>query len=334
MSAVEAIGLTRAYIRPVQQAGFLNSLRGLLFRQHEAVAAIDDISFRLEAGQAVGLIGPNGSGKSTLIKLLTGILTPTSGRLTVLGERPAIGNDDLKRRYAVVLGKKNQLWWDLPARETFRLHQAIYGLPRPLFTNRLEELVAALDIGGLIDRPVRSLSLGERMKCELVTALLHKPELLMLDEPTIGLDHRSQTNLRAFLKAYLRRSGATLLLTSHHLSDIQELTDQLLVLDRGRIAYFGARAALVGDLAAFSRVDVELDSMGPGLDLRRASAVLGVELGTPTQDGGLSILLRTDQVNDFFHHAKDQLPIRSVSVGAPHVNDLFKHIGTDPGARP
>ena len=237
---IEVQGLTRVFRTYKKRPGFLGGVRGLFRRDFEENAAAQDISFSIAEGEFVGFLGPNGAGKTTTLKMLAGLIMPTRGTARVAGHDPTRRENAYRRIFALVLGQKNQLWWDLPAIESFNLLRAIYALPAAQYQATLDELVALLGVGPKLNVMVRELSLGERMKMELIAALLHRPRVLFLDEPTIGLDVVSQKNVRQFLRDYNRRHRVTILLTSHYMADIQELCERVIVIHRGRKIYDGA----------------------------------------------------------------------------------------------
>jgi ABC-2 type transport system ATP-binding protein len=237
---IEVDGLTRVFRTYRKKPGFWGGVRGLFHREYDETAAAKDISFRIGEGEFVGFLGPNGAGKTTTLKMLSGLIFPTSGSARVAGHDPTRRENAYRRIFALVLGQKNQLWWDLPAIESFNLLRAIYALPAAQFQATLDELVELLGVGPKLNVMVRELSLGERMKMELIAALLHRPRVLFLDEPTIGLDVVSQKNVRQFLRDYNRRHRVTILLTSHDMADIQELCERVIVIHRGRKIYDGA----------------------------------------------------------------------------------------------
>ena len=237
---IEVDGRTRVFRTYRKQPGFWGGVRGLFHREYEETAAAKDISFRIGEGEFVGFLGPNGAGKTTTLKMLSGLIFPTGGSARVAGHDPTRRENAYRRIFALVLGQKNQLWWDLPAIESFNLLRAIYALPAAQYQATLDELVALLGVGPKLNVMVRELSLGERMKMELIAALLHRPRVLFLDEPTIGLDVVSQKNVRQFLRDYNRRHRVTILLTSHYMADIQELCERVIVIHRGRKIYDGA----------------------------------------------------------------------------------------------
>lgn len=236
--------LTRAFRTYKKQPGFWGGVKGLFRREFEETLAANDISFAIGEGEFVGFLGPNGAGKTTTLKMLSGLIYPTSGTARVAGYDPTKRENAYRRIFALVLGQKNQLWWDLPAIESFHLLRAIYALPQDQFKATLDELVALLDVEKKLNVMVRELSLGERMKMELIAALLHRPKVLFLDEPTIGLDVVSQKAVRQFLRDYNRRHRVTILLTSHYMADIKELCERVIVIHKGRKIYDGALGRL------------------------------------------------------------------------------------------
>ncbi len=237
---IEVRQLTRVFRTYKKRPGFWGGVRGLIRREFEETRAADDISFDIAEGELVGFLGPNGAGKTTTLKMLSGLIYPTSGTARVAGFDPTRRENAYRRIFALVLGQKNQLWWDLPAQESFLLLRHIYGLPADQYKQTLDELVALLGIGAKLNVMVRELSLGERMKMELIAALLHRPRVLFLDEPTIGLDVISQRAVRAFLRDYNRRYRTTILLTSHYMADIKELCERVIVINKGKKIYDGA----------------------------------------------------------------------------------------------
>jgi ABC-2 type transport system ATP-binding protein len=241
---IEVQHLTRVFRTYKKRPGFWGGVSGLFKRDFEETAAAKDISFSIREGEFVGFLGPNGAGKTTTLKMLSGLIFPTSGQARVAGFDPSKRENAYRRLFALVLGQKNQLWWDLPAVESFNLLRAIYAIPQAEFKATLDELVSLLDIERKLNVMVRELSLGERMKMELIAALLHRPRVLFLDEPTIGLDVISQKAVRQFLRDYNRRHRVTILLTSHYMADIKELCERVIVIHKGSKIYDGALAQL------------------------------------------------------------------------------------------
>ena len=255
--------LTRVFRTYKKQPGFWGGVKGLLTRQYEETAAARDISFDIEEGEFVGFIGPNGAGKTTTLKMLSGLIYPTSGTARVAGFDPSKRENAYRRLFALVLGQKNQLWWDLPAQESFLLLRHIYGIPAPQYQATLDELVDLLDVRAKLNVMVRELSLGERMKMELIAALLHRPRVLFLDEPTIGLDVISQKAVRSFLRDYNRKYKVTILLTSHYMADIKELCERVIVIHKGAKIYDGALKQLESASGTRKKIITFLPDSGP-----------------------------------------------------------------------
>ena len=266
--------LAKVYRVHKKDPGLAASLRGLFVRRQIEVPAVSDISFAIDRGELVGFLGPNGAGKTTTIKVLAGILHPSAGEVSVLGHQPWRREHAFQRRISLVMGQKNQLWWDLPALESFILNREIYGVPDAQFRESLDELVDLLDLGDLLRVQVRKLSLGERMKCELAAALLHHPEVLFLDEPTIGLDLVMQKKIREFIKEYNRRHQATILLTSHYMTDVTELCERVLIINQGRLVYDGPLAEIVRRYANHRMLRVAFDRPVAPADLAAIGDVL------------------------------------------------------------
>src|SRR5216110_2563993 len=239
MSVIEVQGLTKSFRTYKKNPGLGGAIKGLFHREYEMTFAVKDVSFSIEEGELVGFLGPNGAGKTTTLKMLSGLLYPTSGSAKVLGYVPWERKDGYRRQFALLLGQKNQLWWDLPARESLELNARIYGIPKEKFDKTVDELTALLTVRDKLNIMVRELSLGERMKMELIASLLHQPKILFLDEPTIGLDVVSQKTVREFLRNHNAKKKTTILLTSHYMTDIQELCRRVIIIDRGMIFFDG-----------------------------------------------------------------------------------------------
>ncbi len=251
-------GLSKTYRVARKGAGFVESLRGLLHREYEEVHAVRDLSFSIEAGERVGFLGPNGAGKTTTLKMLAGLLTPTAGEARVLDMDPRGRPAELLRQITLVMGQKQQLIWDLPPIETMELNRAVYDVDRAEYRRTLDELTSMLQLERLLTKPTRQLSLGERMKCELAAALLHRPRVLFLDEPTIGLDVTMQATVRRFVRDYNERTGATVILTSHYMEDVAALCPRVIVIDAGRLRHDGELATLAAHVDPDKRIAVRL----------------------------------------------------------------------------
>ncbi|WP_224247324.1 ABC transporter ATP-binding protein [Hyalangium gracile] len=252
-------GLRKHYKVHKRPPGLKAAFRSLFHRNYTTVKAVDGISFEIRPGERVGFLGPNGAGKTTTLKVLSGLLHPSEGEVTVDGHVPRHREDAFLKKIMLVMGQKQQLLWDLPPAETFELNRAIYDVPREQFKQTLDELVTLLELEELINKPTRQLSLGERMKCELAAALIHRPKLLFMDEPTIGLDVSMQATMRSFIKAYNERHGATLILTSHYMDDVAALCPRVIVIDKGLLSYDGGLDALVQRVRPEKRVVFRLE---------------------------------------------------------------------------
>ncbi|MFN4261813.1 MAG: ATP-binding cassette domain-containing protein [Gemmataceae bacterium] len=297
MPIIETSGLTKTYRVFRKKEGLRHTLISLFRREYTLVRAVEDVSFVIEPGEMVAFLGPNGAGKTTTLKMLSGLIYPTSGTARVLNFVPWERADAFRRRFALVMGQKNQLWWDLPAADSFQLHREIYSLSHADFTRTLDELTEMFQVRQLVRQPVRELSLGERMKMELIAALLHQPRLLLLDEPTIGLDVVAQATIQQCLKEYNTTRKVTMLLTSHYMRDVEALCPRVLVINHGRLIYDGPLAGITeqfgqaklvrlqfadgmpDDLSRFGEV---ISRVGPTAELRierrRVAEVLGAIL--------------------------------------------------------
>src|SRR6266536_163989 len=245
MSTIEARDLTKVYRTYRKESGLRGAIKGLVRRRYDETRAADAVSFQIEEGEFVGFLGPNGAGKTTVLKMLSGLLNPTSGNARVLGFVPWERRNEMKRQFSLLMGQKNALWWDLPAQESLELNRAIYGIDRDRFARVVGGLSDLLEVRDKMNVMVRELSLGERMKMELIAALIHEPRVLFLDEPTIGLDVVSQKRVREFLRIYNEEHRIVTLLTSHYMQDIQELCHRVLVIDHGKIFFDGPLAEIV-----------------------------------------------------------------------------------------
>jgi viologen exporter family transport system ATP-binding protein len=300
---VQVDGLTKVFRVPEREAGLRASLRSLVARQWREVRAVDGISFEIEPGEVVGFLGPNGAGKTTTLKMLSGLLYPSGGEVSVLGHVPSRREREYLRRMTLVMGNRNQLQWDLPALDSFELNRAIYRLPRDGFERTRDELIELLDVGDLIRKPVRQLSLGERMKVEVVGSLLHLPQVLFLDEPTIGLDVTMQKRIRSFVSEYNRRHGATVLLTSHYMADVEALCKRVIVIHHGRMLFDGALTALA---ARFSETKTITAVLADG-------QVVTLQVPRAETSGATAQLLAEHDVHD-------------LTVEDPPIEDVIEHV--------
>src|SRR5438552_4594941 len=256
MAVIELEGLAKTYRVYQKREGLVASIRGLFRREYREVHAVRGIDLTVEQGEFVAFLGPNGAGKTTTLKLLSGVINPSGGQATVLGFVPWKREIAYRRRFALVMGQKNQLWWDLPAQESFSLHKEIYRIDPADFDRRLDELTGLLEVRKLVGQPVRELSLGERMRMELIAALLHRPDLLLLDEPTIGLDVVSQRKVQDFLKYYQAEQKLTVLLTSHYMKDVQALCKRAIIINEGEIKHDGPLAEIVDKFSTYKVIEL------------------------------------------------------------------------------
>jgi ABC-2 type transport system ATP-binding protein len=302
---------------------------GRLRRDRHLVRAVDGITVGVAPGECVGYIGANGAGKSTTIKILTGVLVPTAGQVRVCGLEPVRQRRELARRIGVVFGQRSQLWWDLPLADSFRLLAAIHRLPDRDWRARLAQCTQLLDLDEFLATPVRQLSLGQRMRGEVTAALLHSPELLVLDEPTIGLDIVSRERLRGFLADERRRRGTTILLTTHDLPDIERLCDRILVVDRGRLVFDGDLPALAARVGAQRVLVVDLVEPGPLLDDVPGTTLLGAELGGLRQQ----LAIHTDAgatAAAVVAHVSARVELRDLAVQEPEIEDVVARLYAAP----
>ena len=277
MAIIEIEGLAKSYRVYQKKEGLAASLKGLFRRRYREVKAVRGIDLQVEAGEFVAFLGPNGAGKTTTLKLLSGVINPTSGMATVMGHVPWKRENNYRRRFALVMGQKNQLWWDLPAQESFRLHQQIYQIPADEFKQNFDELADLLEIRDLVQQPVRELSLGERMKMELVASLLHSPEVLFLDEPTIGLDVIAQHNIQQFLKYYQEQRGITILLTSHYMKDVAALCRRVVIIAQGELKYDGSLTGIIDRFSQHKLVTLQFGDDQPVEGLSRFGEIISEE---------------------------------------------------------
>ena len=319
--AIRVTALEKTFRVPVREAGLANAVRSLFRREHRDIRAVDSVTFQIDPGEVVGFLGPNGAGKTTTLKMLSGLLYPTGGEATVLGHVPSRREAAFLRRITMVMGNRNQLQWDLPALDSFELIRAIYRLEPVDFRRTRDEFIELLDLGALVDKPVRNLSLGERMKMEFVGALLHRPQVLFLDEPTLGLDVTMQKRIRTFVAEYNRRYGATVLLTSHYMADVEALCRRVVVIHHGRILFDGALAALSANFDTTKTIGVTLSD--GSTDLSGYGEVLSVE------DGRVILrVARADAPNVTTRILRD-LPVADLTIEDPPIEDVIERVFAD-----
>jgi ABC-2 type transport system ATP-binding protein len=315
---IQLITLSKHFKVPVRESGLKASLSSLFKRQFRTVKAVDEINFQIEPGEVVGFLGPNGAGKTTTLKMLSGLLYPTSGSATVLGYEPSRRQPRFLQQITLVMGNRQQLVWDLPALDSFDLMRAIYSIPSPDFIRTRDEFIDLLELKDLVNKPVRNLSLGERMKMEIAGALLHRPKVLFLDEPTLGLDVTMQRRIRTFIAEYNRRYGATVLLTSHYMADVEALCKRVIVIHHGKVLFDGELSCLVEEFSAFKTVGVTLQTAAP--DLRKYGEVL-------SQDG-TRFTLRVPKAATAQVTARllADLPVDDLNVEDPPIEDVIEHV--------
>jgi len=327
MPIIEATNLTKIYRVFQKKEGLLGAVRGLFRREYKEVRAVDDVSFTIEPGEIVGFLGPNGAGKTTTLKMLSGLIFPTTGAARVLDFVPWERADAFRRQFSLVMGQKNQLWWDLPAADSFQLHREIYSLPADQFQHTLGELTEMFGVGALTRQPVRELSLGERMKMELIAALLHQPKLLLLDEPTIGLDVVAQITIQKCLREYNAQRGVTILLTSHYMRDVEALCPRVLVITHGRLLYDGALAGITEQFGRWKLVKLQFadEALPPDLD----------RFGEVTNRQGPVVDLKVDraQVADVLAAILDQYTLVDMSVQDPPLDQVIARVFEEEHAR-
>ncbi len=314
--------LSKYYKVYQKEPGFIGSIKSLFNRKHYAAKAVDDISFSIEEGELVGFIGPNGAGKTTTLKCLSGLLYPTSGEVKVLNYTPFERNHDFLKKIALVMGQKNQLWWDLPAVDSFLLNKEIYEVPEKRYKEVLHELSELLDVKDVLNVQVRKLSLGQRMKCELIAALIHSPKVLFLDEPTIGLDVVMQKKLRDFIKEYNARYKATILLTSHYMEDVRQLCERVIIIDHGKILYDGKLADIVKEYSANKYLSVTFDENVTKEKLEK--------LGKIEQFDFPKVVLSVPFEKSKQVAAKllENFPVDDINIEEPDIEDIIRDIFT------
>ena len=315
---IQVSHLSKYYKQHKKEPGLKGSLKALFKRKYETIKAVDDISFTINQGEMVGFIGPNGAGKTTTLKVLSGLLYPTSGEATVLGFIPHKRQVEYQKQFSLVMGQKNQLWWDLPAIESFILNKEIYEVPQEQYEKTLNELSTLLEVKDILKVQVRKLSLGQRMKCELIAALLHSPKVLFLDEPTIGLDVIMQKKIREFFKEYNKLYKTTVILTSHYMDDVKELCERIIIINKGIIVYDGGLEQIIKKYASKKYITMiflkevkkeDLESLGKVVNFNPLKATIAVERGSIPQVAS---------------EALKKLPIDDLDIAEPELEDIIR----------
>jgi len=317
-ASIHAHLLTKIYNVTEREAGLAAALRSLVHRQTREVRAVDAISFELQPGEIVGFLGPNGAGKTTTLKMLSGLLHPASGSLSVLGYLPWKRERDFLRQITLVMGQRNQLVWDIPARDSFELNRAIYHIPTSDFKRTLDELTDLLDLGPLLTKPVRNLSMGERMKCEIAAGLLHRPRVVFLDEPTIGLDVTMQRRIRTFLADYNERFEATVLLTSHYMNDVEALCHRVIVIHEGRLLFDGDLSELVQRYSPVKTIIVQLETC--------PESITGYGEVIACEDGLVTLRVPKAETSRTTARLLADLPVIDLTVEDPPIEEVIEHV--------
>jgi ABC-2 type transport system ATP-binding protein len=314
--------LTKAFRTYKKEPGFGGAIKGLFHRRYEQTLAVKDVNFSIAPGELVGFLGPNGAGKTTTLKMLAGLLYPTHGTARVLGYVPWERDDGYRRQFALLLGQKNQLWWDLPARESLDLNARIYGIARAPFERIVADMTELLGVKDKLNVMVRELSLGERMKMELIASLLHQPKVLFLDEPTIGLDVVSQKTVREFLREYNAKQKTTIVLTSHYMADIQQLCRRVIIIDKGTIFFDGQLSEIVDRFADFKLITISCEGAGarPKDSLAKYGEVVEQDAGS------LKLKVKRDRVIPVCKALLDELPVTDIDIEEVPIEDVIRQI--------
>lgn len=322
MSIIQVKNLKKYYKIHQKEEGLAGSFKALFSRKYYDAKAVDDISFSLEEGELVGFIGPNGAGKTTTLKCLAGLLYPSSGEVSVLGYKPFDRKSDFLKQVSIIMGQKNQLWWDLPACETFSLNKEIYEVPTKQFNETVNELVDMLGVADLLKVQVRKLSLGQRMKMELIAGLTHSPKVLFLDEPTIGLDVIMQKKLREFIKEYNRKYKATIILTSHYMDDVKELCKRVILIDKGKLVFDNGLDKLIHDVANHKLLTIILDDPVKKEQLEEIGVVKEYEFPKAViQVSRNDVVAKSVQAIEKFH-------VTDINVEEPKIEDVIREVFT------
>jgi ABC-2 type transport system ATP-binding protein len=321
MSTIEVENLTKVYRVNKKKPGIGGDIEAMFKREYTEVRAVNDVSFKIEEGELVGFLGPNGAGKTTTLKMLSGILYPTSGTAKVLEFTPWERKNEYRRQFALVMGQKNQLWWDLPAQESLYLNKEIYNVPDNEYKKVLDEMTELLQVKKLLGVMVRELSLGERMKFELIASLLHTPRVLLLDEPTIGLDVVAQKNIREFIKEYNRRTKTTILLTSHYMGDIQALCDRVIIINHGKKFFDGGLNDIIGKFSASKLISLTFENDGVSKeDLSRFGEVLECEKLKAV------LKVKREEVTKVSNQILEKWPVLDINIEEVPIEEIIQKV--------
>ncbi len=319
MPTIKVSHLVKTYQTDKKEPGLAGSLKSFVKKKTISVEAVKDISFKINKGELVGFIGPNGAGKTTTLKVLSGLLYPTSGKISILGFTPWERKRDYLKKMSLVMGQKNQLWWDLPAQETFQLNKEIYQVPNSSFNKTLNRLLDMLEFRNLMDIPVRKLSLGERMKAELIAALIHSPEVLFLDEPTIGLDVVMQERIRHFIKEFNQKFKSTIILTSHYMEDVKALCKRVIMINKGQIVFDGYLKELVNKYAHHKIFEIILEKEVSKKDLELIGEVK--ELTYPRAIISVPKELAKQKAIEIY----SKLPVEDLNIQEPDLAEVVRN---------
>ncbi len=320
---IQVKNLKKYYSVHQKEPGLLGSLKSLFKRKYYDVKAVDNVSFEIKEGELVGFIGPNGAGKTTTLKVLSGLLYPTSGQVSVLGFTPWERKSAYQKQFSIVMGQKNQLWWDLPAIESFILNKAIYEVPDAQFQKTLDELVDLLEVRDILKVQVRKLSLGQRMKMELIAALIHSPKILFLDEPTIGLDVVMQKKIREFIQEYNKRFNATIILTSHYMEDVKQLCERVIVIDHGTILFDGKLDEIIKKFASDKTLDVTFDGK---VDLEKLKEIGKIE---SFEYPKATINVKRSKASEAATELLKKFQVADINITEPQIEDIIRQLFTN-----
>jgi len=303
-----------------KEPGLMGSFKSLFVRKYETVKAVNDVSFEINEGEIIGFIGQNGAGKTTTLKMLSGLLYPTKGEVSVLGFNPWDRKQEFQKQFALIMGQKNQLWWDLPALESFMLNKAIYEIPDKQFEDTLEKLSTLLDVKDILKIQVRKLSLGQRMKCELIAALLHNPKVLFLDEPTIGLDVVMQKTLRDFIKEYNKEFGATIILTSHYMDDVKELCERVIIIDHGTKVYDGLLDKIIKKYARNKTLTLSFDEKISKADLNEYGTIKSFD------ENQVTLLVKRSEATKIASKILNKFKVNDLNIEEAPIEAIIREI--------
>jgi ABC-2 type transport system ATP-binding protein len=322
MSVISVNKLQKFYKVHQKEPGLAGSIRSLFHRKYYDVKAVDGVSFEINEGELVGFIGPNGAGKTTTLKVLSGLLYPTAGDVSVLGYTPWDRKPAFQKQFSLVMGQKNQLWWDLPAIESFILNKEIYEVPDAQYKQTLDELVSLLDVSDVLKVQVRKLSLGQRMKMELIAALIHSPKILFLDEPTIGLDVVMQKKMRDFIKQYNKKFNATIILTSHYMDDVKELCQRVIVIDKGHVLFDGALDEIIKKFANHKLLTVVFSKEVSEKDLKKIGTVKEFDYPRAV------ISVKRATASTAAAELLENFPVEDINIEEPKIEDIIREVFT------